>query len=154
LGQNHENFRSITVDGLDFRPSWAPDGERLLYSVAGSLSDYKPRLWIVDASGDNIGLNRRMLNVDTWSDKCTFAGTDMLYCAVPRDLPRGAGLQPAVADSTPDDIIGIDLTTGLQTQVAIPEGNHTVGSIMVTDDHSKLLFTDRGSGMLNELRLR
>ncbi|OIO51669.1 MAG: hypothetical protein AUJ19_03820 [Parcubacteria group bacterium CG1_02_58_44] len=154
LGQNHENFRSIMVDGLDFRPSWAPDGERLLYSVAGSLSDYKPQLWIVDASGDDIGLNRRMLNVNTWSDKCTFAGTNMLYCAVPRDLPRGAGLQPTVADSTPDDIIGIDLTTGLQTQVAIPEGNHTVGSIMVTADHSKLLFTDRGSGMLNELRLR
>ncbi|MFH2063528.1 MAG: hypothetical protein ABIJ46_05275 [bacterium] len=154
IGQNHENFRSIVVDGLDFRPSWSPNGEQLLYSVAGSLSDYKPRLWIVDAAGDDIGLNRRMLNVDTWADKCAFSGPDRLYCAVPRELPRGAGLQPRIADSTPDDIISIDLTTGLQTQVAVPEGQHTIDSLMVSADGGRLVFTDKGTGLLNELRLR
>ncbi|MEA3248921.1 MAG: hypothetical protein U9Q03_01015 [Patescibacteria group bacterium] len=153
LGQHHENFRSMVVEGLNFQPQWSPDGEQLLYSVAGSLSDYKPRLWVVDASGDNIGLNRRMINIDTWADKCTFADTETLYCAVPTELPRGAGLQPRVADHTPDEIFRIDLVTGLQTRVAIPEGSHTVDSLMLTADGSSLYFTDKGSGMLNEIKL-
>jgi len=153
IGQHQENFRSMIVEGLNFEPQWSPSGEQLLYSVAGSISDYKPRLWIVDASGDNIGLNRRMISVDTWADKCTFADTETLYCAVPTDLPRGAGLQPAVADDTPDEIYRIDLVTGLQTRVAIPEGSHTVETLMLTPDGSSLYFTDKGSGLLNEIKL-
>lgn len=154
VGLNNENFKSMVVEGLDFRPQWAPDGEQLLYSVAGSLSDWKPLLWVVDASGDNIGLNRRIVNVNTWADKCTYSGNDTLYCAVPTDLPRGAGLQPAVADTIPDEIYRIDMTTGLQTRVAIPEGNHTVEDIMITPDGSKLYFTDKGTGVLNEIKLQ
>lgn len=153
VGKHHENFRSMIVEGLNFQPQWSPDGEQLLYSAAGSLSDYKPRLWIVDASGDNIGLNRRMINIDTWADKCTFADTETLYCAVPTELPRGAGLQPRVADNTPDELYRIDLVTGLQTRVAIPEGSHTVDQLMITPDGSSLYFTDNGSGILNEIKL-
>jgi WD40 repeat protein len=153
VGKHHENFRSMIVEGLNFQPHWSPDGEQLLYSAASGLSNYKPRLWIVDAAGDNIGLNRRMINVDTWAEKCTFADVDTLYCAVPTDLPRGAGLQPAVADSTPDEIYRIDLVTGLQTRVAIPEGSHTVDSLMLTPDGSSLYFTDKGTGILNEIKL-
>ncbi len=153
IGQHHENFRSLVVEGLNFQPQWSPDGEQLLYSTAASLSDWKPRLWVVDASGDNIGLNRRMINVDTWADKCTYADTETLYCAVPTELPRGAGLQPRVADNTPDELYRIDLVTGLQTRVAIPEGSHTVDQIMVAPDGSSLYFTDRGSGILNEVKL-
>jgi hypothetical protein len=154
IGQNFENFRSLTVEGLNFEPKWSPTGEQLLYSTASNISDWKPRLWIVDASGDDIGLNRRMINVNTWADKCTFSGADTVYCAVPRELPRGAGLQPRIADNTPDDIMKIDLVTGLQTMVAIPEGSHTVDKIMISPDGSNLYFTDKGSGLLNEIQLR
>ncbi|MFH1046817.1 MAG: hypothetical protein V1738_00800 [Patescibacteria group bacterium] len=154
IGQNYENFRSLIVEGLNFQPQWSPNGEQLLYSAASNLSDWKPRLWIVDASGDDIGLNRRMINVDTWAEKCVFANADTLYCAVPSELPRGAGLQPRIADNTPDNILKIDLITGLQTQVAIPEGSHTVDTIMITDDGRSLYFTDKGSGLLNEIKLR
>ncbi|MEA3226011.1 MAG: hypothetical protein U9Q07_08675, partial [Planctomycetota bacterium] len=154
IGQHHENFRSMTVGGLNFQPKWSPSGEQLLYSSASSTSDWKPRLWIVDAVGDDIGLNRRMINVDTWAEKCTFSDAETLYCAVPRELPRGAGLQPRIADSTPDDIIKIDLVTGLQTRVAIPEGSHTIDKIMITQDGSSLYFTGKDSGILNEIKLR
>ena len=154
IGQNHENFRSLIVEGLNFQPKWSPSGEQLLYSSASNLSDWRPSLWVVDASGDDIGLNRRMLNVETWADKCTFEGTTTLYCAVPQDLPRGAGLQPRIADSIPDDIVRIDLTTGLQTMVAVPEGSHTVDTIAVSPDGGSLYFTDKGTGILNEIKLK
>lgn len=154
IGQHHENFRSMTVEGLNFQPKWSPTGEQLLYSAASQLSDWKPRLWTVDASGDDIGLNRRMINVDTWAEKCTYQDNETLYCAVPEELPRGAGLQPRIADDTPDDIIKIDLRTGLQTQVAIPEGNRTVENMMLSPDGTKLYFTEKGTGFLNEIKLR
>lgn len=154
LGQYGENFKSMIVEGLDFRPKWAPGGEQMMYSVAGSLSDWKPQLWVVDAQGDNIGRNRKSLPVNTWADKCTFQDADNVYCAVPNDLPRGAGLQPAIADDTPDTIYRINLTTGLQTKVAIPEGGHTIGQLMLTPDKKSLYFTDKGSGVINKIELK
>jgi hypothetical protein len=154
LGQNQENFKSLVVEGLNFIPKWAPSGRSLLYSVAGSGADYKPQLWLVDAQGDTIGANRRSLPVNTWADKCAFGATDSeLYCAVPQELQRGAGLQPSVADGTPDSIVKINVTTGLMTTIAIPEGRHTVGSLMLTPDGKTLVFTDKGSGILNTIRL-
>ncbi|HTK04799.1 MAG TPA: hypothetical protein VL500_04390 [Candidatus Eisenbacteria bacterium] len=153
LGQYGENFKSMIVEGLDFRPKWAPGGEQMVYSVAGSLSDWKPQLWVVDAQGDNIGRNRKSIAVNTWADKCTFQDKDNLYCAVPDDLPRGAGLQPAIADQTPDTLYRINLVTGLQTKVAVPEGSHTIGSVMLTPDKKTLYFTDKGTGVLNKIQL-
>lgn len=154
IGQNQENFRSITVQGMDFRPQWSPTGDRLLYSVAGDSSDWKPQLWITDAQGDNIGRNRRSFAVNTWADKCTFSDSETIYCAVPDELPTGAGLQPTLSDGTPDSIFKINLTTGLQTRVAIPEGSHTVESIMLSPDKKTMFFTDKGSGTLNKIMLK
>jgi len=156
VGQNHENFKSMVVEGLDFRPNWAPSGEQLVYSAAGELSDYKPMLWIVDAVGDDIGKNRRSLNVNTWADKCTFADDSTLYCAVPDpdQMPRGAGLQPAVVEDVPDSLYKIDLNTGLQTQIAIPEGNHNIQNVMLTPDRKSLYFTDKINGVVNKIELQ
>lgn len=153
LGQYGQNFKSMVVEGLNFQPQWAPSGSQLLYSVAGSTSDWKPQLWLVDAQGDDIGRNRRSLNINTWADKCTFADNTTLYCAVPNSLPTGAGLQPAIADNTPDTIYRISLTTGLQTVVAVPEGTHSVDSIMLSPDKQSLFFTDKGTGILNKIAL-
>lgn len=154
IGQNSENLRSMTVEGLDFVPQWAPDGKQLLYSTASAGNEYKPTLWIVDGYGDDIGRNRKSLSVSTWADKCTFADTSTVYCAVPRTLPRGAGLQPTLFDEVPDDIFRIDIATGLQTRIAIPEGDHTVDQIMLTPDKQSLYFTDKTTGILNQIQLK
>lgn len=153
LGQYGQNFKSMVVEGMDFQPKWAPSGQQMLYSVSNHTNDWKPGLWIVDAQGDDIGRNRRNLNVNTWADKCTFADDSTMYCGVPNDLPRGAGLQPDIADGTPDTIYKINLTTGLQTKVAEPEGTHTVDTMMISPDKKTLYFTDKGTGVLNKISL-
>jgi hypothetical protein len=154
VGKNSENLRSMTIEGLNFVPEWSPSGKQLLYSTASAGNEYKPTLWIVDAYGDDIGRNRKSLSVSTWADKCTFADADALYCAVPRTLPRGAGLEPTLFDQVPDDIFRIDIATGLQTRVAIPEGDHTVDEIMLTPDKNNLYFTDKTTGVLNQIKLK
>lgn len=154
LGQYHENFKSMIIEGLDFRPKWNPTGQQLLYSTASADNDYKPTLWVVDAAGDDIGRNRRTLNVDTWADKCTFQDTSTLYCAVPQETFRGLGLQPSMGEDIPDNIYRIDIDTGLQTLIAVPEGRHTVGQIMLAPDGSRLYFTDQATGVINEIKLK
>ncbi|MBN1585590.1 PD40 domain-containing protein [Candidatus Uhrbacteria bacterium] len=154
IGQNNENFKSLKVEGVDFRPLWSPDGERILYSVAGSTNDYRPQLWVTDGSGDNIGNNRRSLNVETWADKCTFVDSGTLYCGIPNRLEDGWGLQPSLAAGISDTIYRIDVNTGARTRIATPEGSHTIGSIMVSPDGRWLYFTDSGSGFLNRIQLK
>lgn len=153
IGQNQENFKALYVEGLGFQPQWSPSGNQLLYSTSGSLSDYKPMLWVSDASGDDIGNNRRNLPINTWANKCAFASENEVYCAVPIELVTGAGLQPSLSDNTPDTIYRIDLATGLQETVAIPEGEHTVGRLMLSPDGRRLYFTDKASGVINQIDL-
>jgi len=154
LGLNNENFKSVTVNGRNFIGQWSTNGDRLLYSAYSSTNDYKPMLWIVSASGENIGQNRHSLGLQTWADKCTFSGNDKVYCAVPKNLQEGAGIFPKEMDSSPCDIYQIDLTTGSTSMVAIPAGDHNINNIAVSQDDRYLYFTSKDDGKLYQIKLK
>ncbi len=153
IGMNGENFKSTVVEGLDFKPQWSPTGKKLLYSVDSARSDFKPELWIVNSYGDDIGSARQSLKINTWADKCSFADDTTLFCAVPRDLPQGAGMSRDIANSTPDDIVKIDLRSGLRTTVPMGNDNHTVDSISFDAKHNKVFFTDHNQSGVFEVNL-
>ncbi len=141
VGLNQENFRSIVVEGLDFQSSWSPTGQKLLYSVDSPREDFKPELWIVNAYGDSIGSGRQYLELNTWSSKCTFGDDTTIFCAVPRDLPTGAGMRPETAYDTTDDVYKIDLKTG--TKIAIPlDKSYTIDTMTYDAAKNKLYFVD------------
>jgi Tol biopolymer transport system component len=154
LGLNGENFKSTVIEGRDFRPKWAPGGNRLLYSVYSSENNMKPMLWIVDANGESIGDNRKSLKLETWSDKCTFQSSTELYCAVPEQLQEGAGLFPEIAKTTDDYLYKIDLTTGAKKLLAIPEQNYNISDLMITEDGKNLYFTDSRTKNLHKIKLK
>jgi len=154
IGMNGENFKALNVNGLNFDSKWSTTGDRLLYNVHSADSDYKPILWITDASGDNIGTNRRNLAINTWAEKCTFENERIVYCAVPQTLPRGAGFQPAVADDTPDVFYRIDTTTGVKTLLATPSNDYTAENLMVSKDGGYLFFTNKLTGVVEKIRLK
>lgn len=141
IGLNGENLKSIVVEGLDYQGQWSPTGQKLLYSVDSARSDYKPELWIVNSYGDNIGTGRQMLKLNTWANKCTFTDDTTVICGVPRELPEGAGMSPAVAADTPDDLYRIDLKTGIRTPIAL-EKNYTIDTISYNQATKKVIFTD------------
>ncbi|MBI5728751.1 MAG: PD40 domain-containing protein [Candidatus Magasanikbacteria bacterium] len=142
IGLNHENFKGLVVEGLDFQPRWSPTGQQLLYSVDSARSNFKPELWIANSYGDAIGNNRQALGINTWANKCAFGGEGTLFCAVPRNLPDGAGMSPAVAADEFDDLYKIDLKTGAKTPVTL-DTNYTFDSISYDASKNKVLFTDR-----------
>lgn len=154
IGKNHENLPALTVEGLGFESAWSKTGDRLLYSVYNSSSDYKPTLWIVGAQGDSIGANRRNLQINTWADKCSFADNTTLYCAIPQTMERGAGFQPDLFGSVPDSFYKVDLTTGLKSLVATPYGSFTARNVIVSADGNYLTFTNRQTGRLERIRLK
>jgi hypothetical protein len=141
IGLNGENFKSAIVEGSGFEPQWSTTGKKLLYSVYSSRSDFKPELWIVDSSGDNIGNNRRLLKLNTWADKCTFSNDDTAFCAVPKDLPTGAGMARDIAAYSYDDLYKIDLKTGLKTPIPLND-SFNITNISYNAATNKIIFTD------------
>lgn len=154
IGQNHENFPGLTVEGLGFQSEWSTTGDKLLYSVYNSTSGYKPVLWVTDAQGDSIGANRHSLQINTWADKCSFSNNTTLYCAVPQTMETGAGFQPDMFTSVPDSFYKIDLTTGLKSLVATPYGSFSAENVMVSSDGNYLTFTNNITGQLQRVQLK
>ncbi|MBP9731895.1 MAG: hypothetical protein KBD29_00325 [Candidatus Magasanikbacteria bacterium] len=153
VGQNNENFRSIEVEGRGLQTQWSPEGNKLLHSVHSSRTDYKPELWIVDASPDTAGANRKPLGVNTWASKCTMADERTVYCGVPTSLESGAGFAPEVANFTADTFYRIDTVTGIRTALQT-EDSHVVDSMFVSGDGGTLYFTDKNQSGLFSIPLK
>ena len=141
IGLNGENFKSTIVEGSGFQPQWSTTGKKLLYSVYSSRSDFKPELWLVDSYGDSIGNNRQSLKLNTWADKCTFSNDNTAFCAVPKNLPTGAGMSRDIAAYNYDDLYKIDLKTGLKTPIPM-DGDYNVTNISYDAGTNKIIFTD------------
>ncbi len=154
VGLNGENFKSTVVEGRGLQTQWSTDGDQLLYSVYHTRDDLKPRLWIVGAVGDEIGANRHSFNLQTWADKCTFASNTEVYCAVPETLATGAGMFPELADKTKDNLYKIDLETGTQKLIAVPDGAYNISQLMVPDSQNNLYFTDKSTQLIYKVKLQ
>ncbi len=154
VGLNDENFKSTIVNGRGFEPKWSTEGDRLLYSVYNSDNRMNPRLWIVNAQGDDIGSNRNNLGLDTWASKCTFATNNEVYCAVPRSLPEGSGMFPELAEGVQDLLYKINIKNNTKTLIAIPDNATTITDIMVGSDQNKLYFTDDSTGRIYSINLK
>ncbi|MFA6486352.1 MAG: hypothetical protein WCT40_03230 [Candidatus Magasanikbacteria bacterium] len=152
VGLNHENFRGLVTEGWGFEEQWSPSGKRLLYSVWSDRSDLKPQLWITNAYGDDINTGRQDLKVNTWSKNCAFASEQILYCAVPRDLVKGAGLMPEIAADSLYDMVKIDTNTGLKTDIPLG-GDYNINSIDYDSANNKIIFTDKNQSGVFQVNL-
>lgn len=154
VGLNNENFKYMLVEGRDFRGQWSPAGDKMVYSVYSDTNDFKPQLWISDASPDSIGNNRRSIGLETWADKCTFSSNNKLYCAVPTSLPIGAGMNDQIANNITDQIYEINLDTGTKTLIATPDGDHTAYNLIINEDLNYLMFTDLNNDRIYKINLQ
>jgi len=159
VGLNDENFKSIFTDGRGFEGKWSPSGDQMLYSIYNAGTRYNPTLYLVDASGDNIGTNQMSLGLQTWSDKCTFSSSSpALYCAVPQLLPAGAGLDPSVAEYSNDSIYKINTNTGDRELIALPvflneENDYNISSLFLNGSETELYFTNSLNDRLYKINL-
>ena len=154
VGPNNESYPTTVIEGRDYRGVWSPQGDRLLYSVYSANSDYLPSLWIVNGQGELMGRNHRDLGLNTWADKCTFGGNEVLYCAVPQQLPESAGLAQKEFTDVPSDIFRIDLRSGFRTLIATPDTTQPIGRLIVSQDNRFLYFVGGQDNELHQLRLR
>ncbi|MFA6194819.1 MAG: hypothetical protein WC719_03700 [Patescibacteria group bacterium] len=153
VGLNGENFKSTTVEGRGFESKWSTTGDKLLYSVYSTATNLNPQLWVVGASGDTIGQNRQSISLSTWANKCTFASNNEVYCAVPENLSKGAGMFPELADKTKDNLYKINLTTGSKELIAIPDGAYNISEVIVPTSKDSLYFTDKTTDQIYKIDL-
>lgn len=154
IGLNGENFKSTTLPGRGFEGIWSKSGNRMLYSIYSSNTDYKPTLWVVDAQGDQIGANRKPLNINTWAKKCAFLDNDSAVCAVPKNIEPGSGIIAELRNQTNDDLYRINTRTGLKKLLAIPEGNFNINDLHITENGYILFFVDSNTGFLHKINLK
>jgi len=149
IGQHQENFKDLVVEGRGFIPKWSPSGNNLLYSVYSSNEDYKPMLWISGAVGDSINAHRQSIGINTWADKCAWQSEQVIICAVPDQIPVGAGLQrDALMGNIPDHIYRLDLTTGTKVDLGIPDGNPTINQMTLSSNGQEVYYTETNTGRL------
>lgn len=155
IGQNNENFKSMTVEGQGFEGIWSPSGSTMLYSVYTAENNYKPELWVSSASGDSAGANRTKINLETWAENCSYAGESIAICSVPQTLSTGAGLaKDATTAGVQDDIYAINLTTGQAAYVTTPTSVTNIGSVMVNaGDSNNIYYTDSSTGKIYKVNL-
>lgn len=153
IGKNNENFRGLVVEGRGFQPLWSPSGQKILYSAWTVENGYKPELWVSGGAPSNLNADRVKLDIQTWASKCAWADEQTVYCGVPENMPRGAGLQPNLFASLEDRIIRIDLATGQKTDLGKPSGNPSIRNPVVTKDQSVLIYADATTGKLYSFRL-
>jgi hypothetical protein len=73
---------------------------------------------------------------------------------VPDSLERGAGLFPELADKTKDSLYKIDLTTGTQKLIAVPDGAYNISQVIVPENEEYLYFTDKTTEQLYRINLK
>ncbi|NCN25856.1 hypothetical protein COT94_01750 [Candidatus Falkowbacteria bacterium CG10_big_fil_rev_8_21_14_0_10_37_14] len=152
MGLNKENFRSLNIEGRGFQPLWSPSGSQLLYSIYSSANQYKPSLWITNASGEDIGNSNRPLNLNTYAKKCTFVDNSNIYCAVPRSLPEGAGLIESLSKDSLDNLYLINTITG-EKQVIDIGGNYNINNLLYSETEKALYFMDSRDNQMHRLSL-
>lgn len=162
VGKNGENFKSTITNGRGFEGQWSPNGQYMVYSTYSADSNFNPALHIVNGQGETIGDDNRTLNLQTWSDKCTFSKSgSSLYCAVPAtgQLKAGSGIYRDQAKSVPDTFYRVDLQNGSVQQIAVPVGTDgsrqfSAVNLGLSPDGRKLYFTDVSSGRVMSLNVQ
>lgn len=156
IGRYGEKFKNLVVDGQGFEHRWDNLGEKIAYSVYSPSTDYNPNLYVINATGDNAGYGKINTGLKTASSKCTFNQMgNILYCAVPRDLPYGSGLVPELAANTKDDFYKVDLNAGQTSFLAESAlGSYQAESVFLSADESLLYFVDHWTGKLKYFKLK
>lgn len=143
---------SVIIDGTNFSPKWSPNNTHLLYSTSDQNNGEIPGLWYVNASGQNIGTERKSLGVATWAEKCTFKDDVTLLCAVPREIKPYEAHTPLFNTST-DDLYEINVLSGHKKVLAQPTITERMFNLTLSEDKSTMYFTDQ-DGRLNFIRLQ
>lgn len=160
IGQQQEVFKSLVVNGIDFRGMWLPEGDRLLYSVISPDNGYNPTLWVVDAHGESIGLNNTQLGISATADSCAISESGQIaYCPVPKELQNGAGLDPALFANQESTIYEVNLANGYTRMIADPVSDDGSRGVVVQDlqvsaDGGALYFIDGRTSKVLKVKLK
>lgn len=152
IGTDGSAVGSLIVQGTNFSAQWSPNGLHILYSVSDPTTNYRPALWYADSRGDRHGDVRMHLRVETWVEKCTFASSSTVYCAVPDTMVDGAGDNHDMVTSN-DSLYAIDLSSGKATLLGYASANTQMFNLAVSEDGKTLYFQD-DAGRLLSMRLK
>jgi len=158
IGQNQERFGSVIVPGLSARYIYTPNSKLMLASTIDMERDGNHVLQIISVESGNTG-TVLTTGLKTTVEKCVITpDSTTAFCAVPRNLPRGAGAVPELAVGVFDDFYQLDLKDGKAKVLALPviDGTQNVigTNLSLARDGTELWFTNSVDGRLLSIRLK
>ncbi len=157
IGLHGENFNDLKIEGRGYHPLWSPAGDKVVYDAYNQDTAYKPNIWVINATSDTAGIGSRSLGLNTWVSKCGFSSDGkLLYCAVPREMPEGAGMFPEMMDDAKiaDDIYVVNIYTGYKKLVAQPNIDVTISKVFLNSDNSILYYQEKDTGNIYSIKLK
>lgn len=152
IGTSGDVVGSLIAQGSNFSAIWSPNGMNILYSVADPSNSYRPSLWYADSRGDRHGDVRLHLGPETWVEKCTFASTTAIYCAVPQEVTDGSGDDHSLVRSV-DSLYKIELPSGTAKLAGYSAAETQMFNLSISEDGRTLYFQD-DIGRLLSMRLK
>lgn len=133
---------------------FAPSGNELIYSQTDQYG-HSPKLSFLKS-----GFLSQDTNLNTLSDKCAFAESGNIYCAVPR-LINGSLVLPDdfyknTADFS-DMFFKIDASANQSAMIMDPgdfKYNFNASDLVVSPDEDYLIFINKKDGLLYSIRLK
>ena len=153
VGFNDENFPLSKLNGLKFEGNWTPSGDQMIYSIINETTNFNPQLWVVDGMGPTMGQNRKPINLQTWTDKCSFVTDTEMICGVPQSLPQGAGLIRSVADDIADDLYMVNIQNGSTRLLASPQEDLQVKKLVISEDGDRIFIQDNFTNQIKSIEL-
>lgn len=132
-------------------PLWSPDGSRVLVSSTDRRGA-NLKLTVLDAKGEELF----EAAVQTLPDKCVWATSEEIYCAVPRILPTNTVwpddyLRGEI--NTSDRLVILDLEREQMSEV-FSEGSFDMTNLALTKAKDWIIWVDRKDGSLWSLKLK
>ena len=150
LTKDGSQLTKAIVQGRDLRYQYAPSGNKIVYSVYNSNSNYLPTLWLTSTNPSAIDQGRIDTGLNTWADKCTFANERTLYCAVPKEIVPRSGILTSLNDSV-DNIYRIDTSSGEVSLAAEPITPTVIQSMSMSKDGNTIFYIDGENGNIKTI---
>lgn len=132
---------------------FSPKGDKVLYSQTDQYG-HTPRLSLIK---NEIAQN---LNINTLSDKCAFAESGNIYCAVPRVINGSLVLPDDFYKNTADfsDVFfKIDASVNRSAMLLDPRDfkyDFNASDIIISPNEDYLIFINKKDGLLYSIRLK
>lgn len=149
--RSNGSFRRVMGPTFGMESIWSPDGSRAIVSSTNGAGN-DPHYVVLTSSGLKSPSTAGLLLME----KCVWANSHVMYCAIPREIPADAVLPDSYLRgewTTRDRLVRLDLD-GKQASYVLNDSTFDMTNLLITKNEDYLFFINKPDGTLWRLKLK